>query len=54
LLELLGGRIGVDSAVGHGATFTVWLPLAAEPAGAEQPAGPLQEMRRASAGGACN
>ena len=30
LLELMGGRIQVQSRLGHGSTFTIWLPL--EPA----------------------
>ncbi len=28
IMERLGGRITVESEVGHGAAFTVWLPVA--------------------------
>ncbi|HEX6127517.1 MAG TPA: PAS domain-containing sensor histidine kinase [Candidatus Limnocylindria bacterium] len=38
LVELMGGTIQVESRIGHGSTFTVWLPLA--PAGDEEAAGP--------------
>ncbi len=31
LIDKLGGRITVASALGQGAAFTVWLPLATEP-----------------------
>ncbi len=30
LVEVYGGRMAVDSALGQGSTFSVWLPLAAE------------------------
>lgn len=37
LVELLGGTIHVESQVGHGTTFSVWLPFDAEPQLAKQP-----------------
>jgi len=37
LVELLGGTIHVKSQVGHGTTFSVWLPFDAEPQLAKQP-----------------
>jgi PAS domain S-box-containing protein len=32
LVELMGGRIQVHSRLGHGSTFTIWLPLSTEAA----------------------
>ncbi len=37
LVELLGGTIHLESQVGHGTTFSVWLPFDAEPQLAKQP-----------------
>ncbi|HVV25972.1 MAG TPA: HAMP domain-containing sensor histidine kinase [Candidatus Saccharimonadales bacterium] len=33
IIERHGGRVAVESQVGHGSTFTVWLPLTPTPAG---------------------
>src|SRR5262249_52953490 len=46
LAKVFGGKISVASKLGHGSQFEVSLPIAAEPANAQQPEaliGPLEE-----------
>lgn len=42
LARLLGGDLGVDSQLGKGSTFTLWLPV--HPADMEQPAAPVDAV----------
>jgi CheY-like chemotaxis protein len=50
LAELHGGAVAVDSAVGQGSCFTVWLPLRAIEEGTEAPAPPEETRNTAPTG----